>query len=98
MSQRDFRNILMWDLLAQAGYERRVQRPRGRSPYVVTQAKRLEERDRKHWPMPSATRRRCRVCAARGVVRNVSFICEDCNVALCCDKTCFRDYHINADL
>ena len=98
MSHRDFRNTLMWDLLAQAGYERRVQRPRGRPPSVVTQAKRLAVRDKGHWPMPSATRRRCRVCAARGVVRNVSFICDDCNVALCCDKTCFRDYHINADL
>ncbi len=97
ISHRDFRNTLMWNLLAQAGHERNVQRPIGRPSAAVTKVLRLEERDRKHWPIPSATRRRCRVCSAKGVTRNVSMICEKCDVALCCDKTCFRDYHTQAN-
>lgn len=98
ISHRDFRNTLLWNLLAQAGHERNVQRPIGRPPAAVTQVLRLEERDRKHWPIPSATRRRCRVCSAKGFTRNVSMICEKCDVALCCDTTCFRDYHTKAKL
>jgi len=57
--------------LAQAGNERNVQRPVGRPPTAVTQVLKLEERDRKLWPIPSATRRRC-ACSAKGVTRNVS--------------------------
>ena len=91
ISHRDFQNTLLWNLLAQAGHERNVQRPIGRPPAAVTQVLRLEECDRKHWPIPSATRRRCRACSAKGVTRNVSMICEKCDVALCCDTTCFWD-------
>jgi len=68
-------------LLAHAGHERYVQRTIGRSPAAATQVIRFEERDRKHWAIPSATRRRCRVCAENGVTRNVSVICKSCNVA-----------------
>jgi len=98
ISHRDFRNTLMWNLLAQAGHERNVRRPIGRPPAAVTQVLRLEERDRQHWPIPSATRRRCRVCSAKGVTRNVSMICKKCDVALCCDTTCFSDYHTKTNL
>ena len=98
ISHRGFRNTLMWNLLAQAGHGRNVQRPVGRPPTAVTQVLRLEERDRQHWPIPSATRRRCRACSAKGVTRNVSMICEKCDVALCCDTTCFREYHTKANL
>ena len=93
ISHRYFRNTLMWNLLAQAGPQRNVQRPVGRPPATAPQFIRFEERGRKHWLIPSATRRRCRMCAARGVTRNVSIICQRCDVALCCDTTCFRDYH-----
>jgi hypothetical protein len=48
MSHRDFRNTLMRDLLAQAGYERRMQGPRGRPPTVVTQEKRDAVHDKGH--------------------------------------------------
>jgi len=82
ISHRDFRNTLLWNLLAQAGHEWTVQRPIGRPPAAVTQVLRLEERDRKHWPIPSATRRRCRACSAKDITRNVSMICEKCDVAL----------------
>jgi hypothetical protein len=96
ISHRNFRNTLLWNLLAQAGQERIVQRPIGRPTAAVTQLLRLEERDRKHWPNPSATRRRYRVYSAKGFTRNVSMICDKCDVALCCDNTCFRDYHAKA--
>jgi hypothetical protein len=97
MLHRDFQNTLLWNLLAQAGHEPKVQRSRGRPPFAVTQVIRFEDRDRKHWPILSATRRRCCAYAARIVTRNVSVICERCNIALCCDTTCFQDYHISAD-
>ena len=95
ISHSDFQNILLGKLLAHAGHERNVQRPIGRSPAAATQVVRFEERGRKHWPIPSPTRRRCRVCAEKGVTGNV--ICESCDVALCCDRRCFVDYHNKAD-
>ena len=89
----DFRMTLMKNLMAQAGQERNVQRPVGRPAVAAaTQAIRFEERGRTHWPIPSATRRRCRMCSDRGVTRKVKMICQRCGVALCCDSTCFRDY------
>jgi hypothetical protein len=91
-SHRDFRNTQMMNLLAQAGHERKVQRPVGRPPAAAPQLLRFEERGRKHWPSPSVTRRRY-MCVEKGVTRNVSMICERCNVGLCCNNTCFRDYN-----
>jgi hypothetical protein len=83
----------MWNLLAQAGHEQNVQTPVGRLPATAPQLITFEERGRKHWPIRSATRRRCRMCAEKGVTRNVSIICQRCVVGLCCNDTCFRDYH-----
>jgi len=97
LSHSDFWNTLLGNLLAHAGHERNVQRPIGRPPAAATQVIRFEEHGRKHWPIPSATRRRCRVCAEKGVTRNVSVICERCDIALCCDRRCFVDYHNKAD-
>jgi len=77
----DFRNTLLENLLAHAGHERNVQGPIGRPPAAATQVVRLEERGTKHWPIPSATRRRCCVYAEKGVTRNVSVICKRCEVA-----------------
>ena len=80
--------------MAQAGQEQNVRRPVGRPAVAAaTQSIRFEERGRKHWPIPSATQRRCRMCAARYVTRNVKMICQRWGVALCCNSTCFRDYH-----
>ena len=93
ISHRDFRNTLMWNLLAQAGHERNVQRPVGRPPAAADPLPRFEERGRKHWPIPSVTRRRCRMCSEKGVARNVKMKCQRCDVGLCCNSTCFRDYH-----
>ena len=87
----------MGNLLVQAGHERIVQRPIGRPPAAASQVIRYEDSGRKHWPNSSATRRRCRVCAGKGVTRNVSMICERCDVALCCDRSCFKDYHNKVD-
>ena len=93
ISHRDFRNILMWNLLAQAGHERNVQRPVGRLRSVAPQLIRFEEHGRKHWPTPSVMRRWCRMCAEKSVTRNVSVICQRCDVGVCCNNTCFWDYH-----
>jgi len=57
ISCSDFRNTLLGNLLVQAGQEWNVQRPIGRPPAAATQVIRFEERGRKHWPVPSATRR-----------------------------------------
>jgi len=94
----DFQKEQLYALLCKyRSHERNVQRPIGRPSTAATQVVRLEECGRKHWPIPSATRRRCRVCAEKGVTRNVSVICERCKVALCCDRRCFVDYHNKAD-
>ena len=95
--QSDFWDTLLGNLLAQAGHELIVQRPIGRPHAAATQVFRFEERGRKHWPISSAMRRRCRVCAAKGVTRNVSVICRRCDVALCCNRRCFKDYHNKTD-
>jgi len=95
ISHSDFRNTLLGNLLAHAGHEWNVQRPIGRPPAAATQVIRFEKRGRKHWPISSATRRY--VCAEKGVTRNVTVICEKCDVALCCDRRCFVDYHNKAD-
>jgi hypothetical protein len=63
----------MWNLLAQTGHERNVQRPGGRPPATYSKLPRFEERGRKHWPIPSVTRR-CRLCAIKGITRNVKMI------------------------
>jgi len=93
ISHRDFRNTLMWNLLAQARHERNVKRTVGRPPAAAPQLIIFEERGRKLWPIPSATRRSYCMCAARGVTRKVSMICQRCDVVLCCDNTCFRNFH-----
>jgi len=98
ISHRNFRNTLLGNLLVQAGQESNVQRPIGRPPAAADQVLRLEERGRLHWPIRSATRRRCRVYSARGGTRNVQMMCEKCEVALRCDNTCFKVYHTKADL
>ena len=91
---RDFWMTLMRNLVAQAGQEWNVRRPIGApAPTAATQSIRFEERGRQHWPILSATQRRCCMCAARGVTRNVKMICQRCGVGLCCDSTCFQDYH-----
>jgi hypothetical protein len=55
ISQRDFRITLLGNMLVQAGLERNVQRPTGRTLAAATQVVRFEERGKKHWPIPSAT-------------------------------------------
>jgi hypothetical protein len=47
ISHRDFRLILVRNLLAQAGQEQNVQRPIGRPPAASTQVVRLEDRGTK---------------------------------------------------
>jgi hypothetical protein len=93
ISLRDFRLTLMRNLVAQAWQEQNVRRPvGGTAPAAATQSIRFEERCRQHWPIPSATRKRC-MCSARGVTRKVTMICQRCGVGLCCNNPCFRDYH-----
>ena len=67
ISHSDFRNTLLGNLLAHAEHERNVQRPIGRQPAAATQVVRFDERGRKHWPIPSTTRRKCRVCVWKRV-------------------------------
>jgi hypothetical protein len=83
ISHRDFRFTLVRNMLAQAGYQRTVPRPLGRRPSAAAQLNRLEASGSKHWPVPCATQRRCRVCSARGKRRGVLVKCRKCVVGLC---------------
>ena len=69
ISHRDFQFTLVRNMLAHAGPEWRVPRPLGRPPKVEKRVARLEVCGSKHWPIPSETKLRCRVCKARGVTK-----------------------------
>ena len=88
----------MRNLLAQAGQERNVQRPVGRPAAAATVVLRQEMSVSKHWPILSATHRRCYVCSARGVNGKVSVKCCRCDVTLYMDRKSFLDYHTRANL
>ena len=98
ISHRDFRLTLIREMLARAGHERRSSMPVGRPAPPSTNIGRLDTRHNKHWPGRNPTKRRCRVCSARGVMRTVMFKCMKCDVALCVDRSCFADYHTKDDL
>jgi len=78
-------------MLAHAG-----PRPLGRPPNVESHVARLEVCGSKHWPIPSETQLRCRMCKARGVTQKVFVKCRKCEVGLCVKKVCFEDYHTKA--
>jgi len=61
-------------MLAHAGPEWRVPRPLGRPPKAEKLHARLEVCGNKHWPTPSETQLRCRVCRVRGVTKKCSGI------------------------
>ena len=96
ISHRDFRFTLVRNMLAHAGPERRTPRPLGRPPHVEAHVARLEVSGSKHWPVPSETQLRCRVCKARGVTQKVFVKCRKCEVGLCVKRSCFEDYHTKA--
>ena len=74
-SHRDFRYTLVRNMVAHAGPERRVSRPLGRPPNVELHVARLEVCGSKHWPIPSETQLRYRVCKVRGVTQKVFVKC-----------------------
>jgi len=74
VSHTDFRFTLESNMLAHAGPERRVPRTLGRQPKAEKLLARLEVCGNKHWPTPSETQLRCRVCRARGVTKKCSEI------------------------
>jgi hypothetical protein len=96
ISHRDFRFTLVRNMLAHAGPERRVPRSLGRPPKIEKFVARLEVCGSKHWPIPSETQLRCRVCKARGVTKTVFWMCRKCEVGLCLKNNCFEDYHTKA--
>jgi hypothetical protein len=96
-SHRDFRLALVRNMLAHATQERKISRPVGRPCTTANSIDRLECRDTKHWPTPSNTRVRCRVCSKRGVTHNVRVKCRKCGVGLCVSRSCFEEYHTKAD-
>ena len=98
ISHRDFRLSLVRNMLAHARQKQQLQRRIGRPAGTVDHVVRLECSDSEHWPIPSDTRVRCRVCSARGVTRNVDVKCLKCGVGLCSKKFCFMEYHTEAQL
>ena len=95
ISRRDFRYSLVRNMFAHAGPEWRVLRPLGRRPNVESHVARLEVCRSKHWPFPSHTQLRCRVCKARGVTQKVFVKCRKWKVGLALKK-CFEGYHTKA--
>jgi len=93
IAHRDFRLILIREMLAWAGHEPQPSLPVGRPAPASSNIGRLDTRHGKHWPGRSPSKRRCRVCSARGLKRTVVYKCIECNVALCVDRNCFEDYH-----
>jgi len=79
ISHSDFRNNILGNLLVRAGQELN-----GRPPAKGADAMRYEERGKNHWSFRSATRK------LMGRTRNVKTKCEKCDVAPCCDNTCFN--------
>jgi len=94
ISHRDFRLTLIREMLAWAGHEPQPSISAGRPAPLSSNIRRLDTRHGKHWPGRNSTKRRCRVCSARGVKRRtVIYKCIECDVALCVDRNCFADYH-----
>jgi hypothetical protein len=46
---------------------------------------------------PDKKRKRCVVCSARGERKDTDTYCEDCDVALCIKRGCFKVYHTEQD-
>ena len=93
ISHRDFRLTLIREMLLRAGLEPRPSMPVGRPAPACTNIARLDTLHNKHWPDRRNIKARCRVCYVRGVRREVTSRCEKCDVALCVDRSCFKDYH-----
>jgi len=41
---------------------------------------------------------RCHMCKGRGVTKKVFVKCRKCDMELCVKQTCFKDYHMKAQL
>ena len=90
---RDFRLMLIREMLARSGHEPRPSIPVGRPAPASTNIRRLDTRHNKHWPGRNTKQRRCSLCSARGVTRTVVFKCIKCDAALCVDRSFFENYH-----
>jgi hypothetical protein len=97
VSHRDFRLTLIREMLARSGYEPRPSMPVGRPAWASTNIVRLDTRHNKHWPRCNPKQQRCRVCSARAVTPSMLFKCVKCDMALCVDRSCFKDYHTKND-
>ena len=98
ISHRDFRLILIREMLARSGHGPRPSMTVGRPAPASTNIVRLDTCHNKHRPGCNSKQRRCCVCRARGVTRTVLFKCVKRDVTLCGDRSCFEDYHTKYDL
>ena len=98
ISHRRFRIALIMGMLAHAGQVRQLQRPMGRPTGTDMRVNRLDECGSEHWPVPSKTQLRCRVCSIRGLTQKVFVKCFKCDVGLCVKKSCFKVYHTEEQL
>lgn len=98
ISHSCFRLTLVNGMLAHAWQIQRIQRPMGRPAVTDMRVSRLEECDSEHWPGPSITQLRCRVCSIRGLTQKVFVKCVKCDVGLCVKKSCFKEYHTEEQL
>ena len=85
ISHRNFYLTLIREMLARFGHEPRPSMPVERPAPASTNIRRLDTRHNKDWPGCNSKQRRCRMCSARGVMRNVLFKCVKCEVTLCVD-------------
>ena len=92
ISHRDFQFTLVRNMLAHAGPEQRIPRPLGKPPNVELHIARFKVFGSKHWPIPSETQLRCRMCKVRGVAQKVFVKYHIYEVGLCVTRACFEDY------
>ena len=95
-THRDFRLLLVRNLIEEAGRSRPTPSLVGRQSAAATDVARLESRHNKHWPVKS-TKVRCRVCSARGHRSGTIYKCAKCDVGLCV-VPCFAQYHTEVSL
>jgi hypothetical protein len=90
---RDFRPLLVRNLIEEAGKSQDCPTPRlvGRPSVGAKNVLRLGDRHHKQWPAKSSNQLRCRLCSSRGQRNGTAYKCSRCDDGLCV-VPCFEEY------